>query len=354
MRSPPSMAGPAGPGPPSRPPAAAGERLKGNREGPRGGNPSPPPSPPPTRGQPEADHGDSGPAPPSPGPEGDPPPPPPPLEGPGHPGRGATAAASSAVRPVPPVSRQPTPAVPVAGRQPCPGAQGRPVGSHGTAALGCEPMQCGRRGIHEATRLRARPGRAEKQTAARRPSRPPPREAPRANPRRGGAPTTPPATLTQRRAARPRPAPGAAQRPRPNKYTSGGCTGNEGGSEPGVTSQEVGNHGATLPPLSPHSPSPVRGMPETGHEGAAPPPPQVRGEVPPPPERAAAPGKGMLLSPYATRPHAPTRLLPRGARQASEPAPAHNGATRTTPGDNTRTQTGAVWGPRAPRSERRQ
>ena len=104
-------------------------------------------------------------------------PPLPPPGGPRHPGRGATAAASAAVRHVPPVSRPPTPAVPAAGRQPCAGAQGHPVGRNGTAALGRGPKQCGGRSTDEATRLGARPGRAEEQTAARRPSCPPPRGA---------------------------------------------------------------------------------------------------------------------------------------------------------------------------------
>ena len=109
-------------------------------------------------------------------PGGDPP------EGPQHSGRGATAAASTAVRRVPPVSRPSTPVVPSEGQQSCTGVQGRPMGWSGTAAFEREPMQYGKRGTNEATRLGARPGRPEKQTAVRQSSRPPPCGAPRPSP----------------------------------------------------------------------------------------------------------------------------------------------------------------------------
>ena len=110
----------------------------------------------------------------------------------------------------------------------------------------------------------------------------------------------------------------------------------------------MGNHGATPPPPSPRSPTSARGTPETGHGPPALNPLLGRGDASPPPERAALPRGWTLLSLYATRPQAPTCLLPHGPRQESEPEPAHRGATRTTPGDNTRTRTGAVWGPRHP------
>ena len=96
----------------------------------------------------------------------------------------------------------------------------------------------------------------------------------------------------------------------------------------------MSNHGATPPPLSPHSPVPARGMPETGHGGAAPLPPPRQGRSPLYPRKGRGARRGTLLSPHATRPQAPTRLLTRGPRQASKPTPAHKGATRTTPGVN--------------------
>ena len=101
------------------------------------------------------------------------------------------------------------------------------------------------------------------------------------------------------------------------------------------------------PPSPPTPPPPARGMPGLGHGSAGPLPLQGQVEVPPP-ERAAAPGGGMPLSQYATRPHAPTRLLSQRPQQAGGPTPAHKGATRTTPGINTRTRIGAVWRPRPP------
>ena len=172
------------------PSAPTGLQHQGTREGQRGA----PPSPPPTHGQPEAGQGDGGPAPPPPGPGRDSPPP----RGPQHPVRGATAAVRAAVRRVLPVSRPPTSTVPAAGRQPCAGAQGQPPGGTRTAAGGREPVQCGGRGNDEATRLGARPGGVERQTAAERPSRLLPRRAPGLSPRGGAAhrPPPPPARVT--------------------------------------------------------------------------------------------------------------------------------------------------------------
>ena len=121
-----------------------------------------------------------------------PPPPPPPPRGQRHPGRGATAAARAAVRSVPPVSRPPTPAVPAAQRQPCAGAQEHPMGRNRTGARGREPIQCGGPGNDEVTRLGARPGTAERRTAAGQPSRPPPRGAFRPSPVGGAAHRPPP------------------------------------------------------------------------------------------------------------------------------------------------------------------
>ena len=101
------------------------------------------------------------------------------------------------------------------------------------------------------------------------------------------------------------------------------------------------NQGATLPPLSPHSPPPA-----PGPQGRWPPiPAKAGGASPLPPEGPQGPGGGTQQGLSARRLHAPNCLLPRGPRQGSKPEPARNDATRTTPRDNTRTQTGAVWGP---------
>ena len=189
-------------------------------------------------------------------------------------------------------------------------------------------------------------GGADTQTTARRLSRPPPRGAPWPSPRGGTAHRSPgpPARLTRRRPACPRSAPGAAKQPRPNRYTFGGCAGEDGGTGLGATGHplEGGRWGTTArPPLpSPRTP-PLR---PAGHRSADPVPPQGREDAPLPPEGAAVPAEGTQQSSYATCPRAPTCLLQQGPRQASEPAPAHKGATRTTPGDNTRTRTVAVWG----------
>ena len=91
----------------------------------------------------------------------------------------------------------------------------------------------------------------------------------------------------------------------------------------------MGNHGATTPTLSPHSPL----------RPASPPSPLGRGDVPPPPEGAATPGGETQLSPHATGPHAPDRLLRRGPQQARGPAQAHEDGARVTPGDTTGTRT---------------
>ena len=103
---------------------------------------------------------------------------------------------------------------------------------------------------------------------------------------------------------------------------------------------------------SPLPPTPSSGLRATGALALQ--PSRGGGDVPPPPEGAAAPGGGAQPSPHTARPHAPHGLLLRGPRQAGEPAPAHKGDTRTTPGAGTQTRTTSVWGPRPPRPERRQ
>ena len=337
---PPSTAGPPEPRPPGHPLAATGEQHQGTRGGQQRAPPPPPPSPLPLRStdSPRSARGTAAPQPPRRAQEETPPP----REGSDTQGRGATAALSAAVRRVPPIKRPSTPAVPAAGRQPSAGAQEHPVGRIRTAARGPEPVQRGGRGTNGATRLGARLGRAERRTEQEHPPRNPHCRGPPGEPlMRGSAPTNPPpaARLTQQRPARPRLAPGADKQHRPS-MRQGGMRGAEPpamrssqGRGPWATAPGGEWQGTTAqpPPSSPPaSPPPARGMPETGHGGARALAPPKPGEVPPPAERAAAPGGGMLLSQYATRPHAPTRLLPQRPQQAGGRAQAHKGVTRTT------------------------
>ena len=87
----------------------------------------------------------------------------------------------------------------------------------------------------------------------------------------------------------------------------------------------MGNHGATPPPLSPH---PLPGRWATGAPALH--PPWAEGTSLLPPKEPRRPGGGTQLILHATRPHAPGRLLPRGPRQASGPAPAHGSHPGTT------------------------
>ena len=271
MRFPPSTAGPPEPVPPGRPPAATGEQHQATREGQRG-DPSPsPPSPLRPTDSPRPARGTAAPHPPR-WARGETPP----LRVLQHPGRGATAAVRAAVRRVPPVSRPPTPAVPAAGRQPCAGTQGHPLGRARMAARG--PVPCG--GLHndEATRLGARPGRAEKRTAAERSSRSPALRGPPAEPPRGGgAPTPPPPRQIDPRAAG-QTAPGARDCQTARAEHAAGSharrhvAGHEGQQGPGATDHPPrgGWRGTTArpPPLPPTSPPAARGMPESGYRGA--------------------------------------------------------------------------------------
>ena len=68
-----------------------------------------------------------------------------PPRGPRHPGGNATTVASAATPRVPPVDRPLTPAISAAGRQPCAGTLGRPVGRGGTAAPGNAVWRAGHR-----------------------------------------------------------------------------------------------------------------------------------------------------------------------------------------------------------------
>ena len=162
--------------------------------------------------------------------------------------------------------------MPAAGRQPCVGTQWHPVGRSGMAAPGREPMQCEGRGTDEASRLGARPGRAEKQTAARRPTRTPPGGAPPPSPRGGTAhqPALPPSLADP---------PGAAKPPRRNTYTWGGCAGEErgvwtGGHRPPPRRRVV--HGE--PRRDP--PSPLPPLPHFGPRDAGDGPRTARPEPP--------------------------------------------------------------------------
>ena len=144
----------------------------------------------------------------------------------------------------------------------------------------------------------------------------------------------PPARLTHRRPAGPRPAPGAAKRPRPNKYTWRGCASNEDGSGLEATGRPPGGGRwgtrAQAPLSSPPTP-PLRPAVFRRRATRAPAlhPPQGRREVPPPPERAAAPGKGGAAEPVRNAPPRPHPPAPRNPRQRTR-AP-HGPRPGTTP-----------------------
>ena len=244
----------------------------------------------------------------------------PPQEGRGTQAGDATTAASAATRQAPPVGGPLTPAVPAADRLLCAGT----VGRNGTAAPRIATWRAGRR--------RSSPPWC------------PPGEGGGTD--RGKETTPPPARLTHRRPTRPRPAPRAARQPRLNVYTQGGCAGEKGGRGPRATPPGLGGREPRRGPPSPLPPTPPPGLRATGAPALH--PPRRRGNVPPSPAGTAAPGGGRQLSPHAPRPHAPHRLVPRGSRQAGEPAPAHKKDARTTPGSGTRQRTGAVCGPRPP------
>ena len=179
-----------------------------------------------------------------------------------------------------------------------------------------EPEQYGAHALHDQsdandTRFVACPGKAEGQTEVGQPPTPlgPPAAPPGRTARR---PPPPPARPTRRRRARPRPAPRAAQRPRPDNNPWRDAPVKKGGlgrrRQATPRRREVGSHCATPPPLSPHSPPPARGP--RGRRPST--PPKAEGTSLLPPELAAAPAGRTQLSPYTTRRHTPNRLFPRG------------------------------------------
>ena len=97
---------------------------------------------------------------------------------------------------------------------------------------------------------------------------------------------------------------------------------------------------ARPPPLTPHSPPPIRRP--RGRRPSV--PPKAEGTVPPPPGRTAAPRGGGAAGPASTPPAACSRRNRDGQAKLRQPAP----------GDSKRAQTGAVCGPRPPWPARRQ
>ena len=155
-----------------------------------------------------------------------------------------------------------------------------------------------------------------------------------------------PATPTHRRPTRPRLAPTATRQPRLNVYTQGGCAGEEWGQERGPQAAPPGQGGGEQRRTPPSSlpPTPPLGLRAT--KGQALHPLRRRRGVPPPPEGTATPGGGCSQTRRPRAPALPSRLLPRGSRQAGEPAPAHKNNAWATPCGSTRRRTGAVWEPR--------
>ena len=199
-------------------------------------------------------------------------------------------------------------------------------------------MQWGGRGTDEATCLGARPGREETQTAARRPSRPQPRGAPGPSLRGGTAhrPSPPPRQADSPAAGQAAPgARGCRTTPAEQVYLGGMRRRRKGdwagGHRPAPRRREVGNYGATPPPISPPSPPPARG-PQGRRPSTL---PRQRG-CPPSPRRGRGARGGDAAEPVRhapPRPHLPAHT---GAAIGRETSRMHKDATRTTPGDNTR------------------
>ena len=236
---------------------------------------------------------------------------------------------------MPPVSCPPTPAVPAEGRQACAGAQGHPVGRTRTAARGREPVQCGGRGNDEATRLGARPGRAERRTAAERPSPPLPPGAPRPSPRGGAAHRpAPPRQTDPPAASKTAPGPGAAKQPRPSMQQGGmrGATppamkGGQGRGPQTTAPEEDGEGPQRDPPPPPPALPLIRptGCRRRGTEALSLCPPPGPGGSPPSPRKGRgarggnaakavhrAPPRPHLLAPTETAPGRRTRASTQG------------------------------------------
>ena len=179
------------------------------------------------------------------------------------------------------------------------------------------PRNAARRAGHSRSKLPWCPHGESGGTERDRETSPPPTpRSPAGEPpgiQRTGSSPPPAARLTHRRPARPRPAPGGARQARLNIYTKGGCAGEERGlgRRPQTTFSGQGGEEPRRdpPPLSPPPPPPACGP---------------RGRQPSPPSEAEGP-----RSLHNARCHAPQR-------------------TPTTTEGGTRTQTGAVWGPRPP------
>ena len=336
---PPSAAGPPGPEPPGCPPATAGGRRRETRGGLRGTPPPPfppsPPSPPPTRGRPEAGQGGGGPA---------------PLpRGSRHPGGGRHSRGERSRKPSAP-SRPPTPSR---------SARCQPAALRRRSRVPRGPQRDGD------TQECSMEGRAQTKRPAlvpaqrRRGNRPRQRDLPAAHPagpsgRAPGygavaaPPPPPPRQADQPTAGRAAPGVrGCLATPAEHIYP-GGVRRRRRGSGPGALGHppRAEGWGTTARPRLPSPPhSPLR---PADHRGAGLPPSLRQRGRPPSPGRGRGARGERQLSPHAARPQAHLRLLPRGLRQAGEPARAHKDDTRTTPGGGTRTRTGAVWGPRPP------
>ena len=273
----------------------------------------------------------------------------PPPEGAATPG-GGTQLSPHARRPTPPTACSRRGIDRRAPRQRTRRAQG----SHPGTTQEHEPERYGGHALHtqgnaSGTCFVACPGKARGLTEVRRPP----------------APLAPLATPLGRAAHRPPPPrqadpPTADRARRPGLPNDPGGTIIHGGDEPakkggpgrGPQAAQPGDGEgeprrdppSSLPPLHPSGPL-ATGAP-------APHPTPRQGGCPLfPREDHSAPGED-AAGPERHAPPLPDRLLPRGPRQAREPKPAHNDATRTMPGGDRRTRTGAAWGPRPPWPER--